>query len=130
MITKRVTLQWDEENECWRDQMTGVLVTGYSAPQPDPQFVKAGHGTFIPEQNHPFDKSFTVTYEQVQRMISDAFDQRVIPEHPHYFIEDHRIVTYAWLKREGDLRKSHIDNLQYQIDRLHREINKPWWKRW
>jgi hypothetical protein len=44
MITKQVILQWDEEGDRWRDQETGVLVTGVAPPDTSiPQFAEAGH---------------------------------------------------------------------------------------
>jgi len=68
----------------------------------------------------------TITREEVQQMIDDAFRQRIIPESPPYMMNGDWLVTYEWLRREGDYRQSRIDDLQYQVNQMRR----PWWKRW
>lgn len=125
-IKKTVTVVWDGAN--WRDQETGVLVTGVLPPHPVVQGIAS----------HPFDKSFTVTYEQVQKMIADAIEQYKEEEsNSHYpYVTIDRVdsmidkaaektiglVTQLWNKEADDRQK--LYNLYAKL------ATTPWWKRW
>lgn len=132
MITRTVVVQWDKETECWRNQQTGVTVTGVAKPG-------SYEDTFIdsvvplvpriePTPGAMYGYSpHTITRGEVQAMIDDAFKQRVIPEAPPYMMDGRWLVTYEWLRREGDYRQSRIDDLQRQVEQLKA---RRWWKRW
>ena len=79
-FTKTVTLVWDGVD--WRDKETGVLVTGVQRLY-EPEQVRLHNGAVVAESAHPFDKSFAVTYEQVQQMIDQALSTR--RENSHVF---------------------------------------------
>lgn len=64
--------------------------------------------------------------KHAQRAAAEYLVNRTIPEYPHYFMEGHWIVTYDWLQREAEQRRSEIAYVQDQINRL----RQPWWKRW
>jgi len=118
MIERTITVVWNGTD--WRDKTTGVLIEGLAPPMGDrliggePQFVEAGRFKTL----HP-------THEEVQQMIDDAFQKRVIPDLPPYMMSGDWLVSYKWLQREGDYRQSRIDDLQRQINQLQR----PWWKK-
>ena len=115
-ITKTITVVWDGVD--WRDK-TGVKIIGVVPPVHNMQDI-AEQG----EAHHPFDKSYTVTYEQVRKMINDAFEQRVTPQYPHYFVE------HEWLVKMGTMIE-YVNRIVAESEiRLRREIVKPWYKRW
>lgn len=112
--TKTVTLVWDGVD--WHDQHTGVKVTGIAKP------VIANEA---PSQSkHSFDESFSVTYEQVQKMIQDAFASRMTTAPPMaYFAPAHdTLVTY------GTLNTLALDVQQLRVELW--VLRQPWWKRW
>lgn len=118
MITR--TIYWNESASGWYDLKTDVYVGNLDPPQDSyPEDVQP-EGWY-----HPFDKSYAVTYEQVQKMIADAFMQRVIPEVPPYMMDGDWLVTYKWLQREGDYCQSSINELQRQVEELK---SRRWWK--
>lgn len=97
MITKHVVLQWSATANEWRDQETGIPVTGIAPPIPRPEFTDA---------KHPFDKSFNVTYEQVQKMIADAIEQYKEDERNSHY-------PYVTVDRVDDLITKAIDAHTY-----------------
>ena len=121
-IVKKVTLVWDGVD--WRDQETGVLVTGVRRPY-ELDDVQTHDGTVVAEPHHPFDKSFHVTYEQVQKMIADALQQRAAKTHMYFEQGPEQIVTIAY-HREAIGMFSHEMN---QLERRIANLERPWWKR-
>ncbi len=124
-FTKTVTLVWDGVG--WRDQATNFPVTGVKLiGMPDDLPVQTHDGTVVPESHHPFDKSFTVTYEQVQKMIADALYQRAAKTHMYFDQGPEQIVTVAY-------HRETIGALSHEINQLERRIGnleEPWWRRW
>ena len=123
MITKQVVLQWDEDGECWHDQETGVQVTGVADPDTSiPQFVEAGHRSLTSNR--------IATYEQVQQMIDDAFQRRIVGGSTlHYFadpLDDNLIVPYSYHLSLSN----RIAALHDRLMLIENEDKRTWWKLW
>lgn len=112
LLPKR-TIYWNESASGWYDEETDVCVENLPPPEALSQ-----------SNHHPFDKSFTVTYEQVQKMIADAFEQRTVDvSRLHYFApDDDKLITYVF-------HRTLMQTIQVLGARLNR-IEQPWWKRW
>lgn len=115
------TIVWTGQR--WVDQETGVYASNLGPP-PD-EAVAFGDAP-LQQNHHPFDKSFAVTYKQVQKMIADALEQRTV-HHDHYFVNDPtRIASYGYVRQAIAPLSSEINVLERRLFRL----EKPWWKRW
>ncbi len=131
-ITKTVTLVWDGVG--WRDQETNFPVTGVKLlGMPDELVEKAYDpgvrlydGTKVAESHHPFDSSFHVTYEQVQKMIADVLYQRTAKTHMYFGQGPEQIVTVAYHRESIGTLSHEINQLKWRLAQLER----PWWKRW
>ena len=106
---------WNEGAYGWYDKEIDVRITNLTPKD-------------IPEPHHPFDKSYTVTYEQVQAMINEAFQRRIAGgSNLHYFadpLDDNLIVPYSY-------HRSLMNRVAMIADRLPSvERRRPWWKLW
>ncbi len=104
----------------WIDQETGIYASNLGPPHDTPLIprIEATPGAMYGHL------PFSITREQIQVMIDDAFKQRVTPEYPFYFANDQWPVTMRDLRSYTDNQVTACEN------RLRREINKSWWKRW
>ncbi len=150
-IKKVVTLVWDQDTDRWRDQETGVLVTGISPLYATSEFDEdkaldsepliGFHGS----TPIPSDEWTSLTFKQVQAMIDEAFDRRIASGSTlHYFadpLDDNLIVPYRFHRslanRITELRNEVIEFWDKEADdrlRLYdmytRLVNRPWWKLW
>lgn len=127
-ITKTITLVWDGVG--WRDQETNFPITGVKLLWVPDGMVEKAYDPNMPsrpeEHHHPFDKSFHVTYEQVQKMIADALQQRAAKTHMYFEQGPEQIVTVAYHREAIGMFSHEINQLERRIANLER----PWWKRW
>jgi len=140
-ITKTVTLAWD--GVAWYDKETQTKVTGVLPPYPMDSAEYSGECVVAPDpynpgkfrnvskpvqivDDHPFDKSSSVTYEQAQKMIDDTIKQRSVPKQLMYFVEGDWLITYAYYRETAQSLSREINRLERRIECLER----PWWRRW
>jgi len=111
------TVVWIESAQDWYDKETDVRIGNLT-----PNDIIAP----LQENHHPFDKSFYVTYEQVQKLIDEAFERRTIPNHPVYWFEADWLVTYGW---HADLARQ-MGNKTTELEQRIARLERPWWRRW
>lgn len=133
-IRKVVTLVWDQDTDRWRDQETGVLVTGISPLHATSEFDEdvapdnASLIGFYGSTPIPAEEWTSLTFKQVQAMIDDAFRRRIAGgSNLHYFsdpLDDNLIVPYSY-------HRSLMNRVAMIADRLPSvERRRPWWKLW
>lgn len=146
MAVKTIELVWSGTH--WCDRITGVKIPDGIYPPPDQQAEAIGttleEWAGVPSQSnhHPFDKSFAVTYEQVQKMIDDAFRNRTY-QTPYFAgpFDDsgNMLITFASLRsalwrsldEHGyDAKIKMLNDIIYRFDKRLERIERPWYKRW
>lgn len=178
MAIKTVELGWDGTH--WRDRFSGVKIPEGIYPPPDQQAEAIGttleewtgkgpppdyrggaetvHQHFaelFQSGHHPFDKSFTVTYEQVQvtyeqvqkmidqkfetlenlrsliredwlpALIEKALEDRVVGANMHFAHRD-KLATAGFVREVVDGTNRDVEWLTTRIIK----IERPWYKRW
>jgi hypothetical protein len=115
VIIERV-VYWREDTESWYDKETDTRIENLTISDVRP----------LQPNKHPFDKSFLVTYEQVQKMIADTIERRTAKTHMYFEQGPDRLITYSYHREAAQAFSHEVNSLERRVQRLER----PWWKRW